>query len=428
MSRLERFGTNSAVFGDSGFFPALPRSLFARNTAVGVILMALLPIAGGSVISVLLAMFFGWGIIALALRRFPFQLEPGDRIALAAFTLFWLTIVVTGLFGDGATRMWPIAGQLLPFLALWTQIPRFRATEEPVDFLDFTIAAAGFGAIAGAAAGLYQTWLGERPEALAGNAAIYAILGLAMGAIAALNIASPVARRRWLAVAGLAGGMLCVVLSLTRGVWLASLPIIAVLLVYAPRRWIPPLRRLPALAGLAVVLVAAAVIVTPAILALFKSTVTAFAGLQLGDYTSSPGQRVRMYLAAGRAFAESPLWGHGIQNRMAVVIANYPPNSEKVVFYSHPHNGFFAAAIDGGLLGLTALVAMLASPIIAVTRGPRDAGYRKRLFAALVLVLTYSFCGLTQIMFKHDILDAFFVFTATVIVISVPKRGTAALN
>lgn len=428
MSRLEHFATRSVLFGDSGIFPAMPSSSFARNTAIAVLLMGMLPLAGGSVITGLLAVFFFWGIVCFVLKRFPFAIERTDWIVVLAFTTFWLLVVVTGLLGERSSKMWPIAGQMLPFLAVWTQIPRFRAGREPVDYLDLTIAAAGFGAIAGAGIGLYQTWLGERPEALAGNPAVYAILGLAMGGIAALNISSPVAPRRWLAVAGLAGGLLCVVLSLTRGVWLASLPILALLLVYAPRRWVPPLRRLPALAALVIVLAAAAVLVTPAVLALFKSTVTAFADIQHGDYTSSPGQRVRMYLAAADAFQNSPFWGYGIQNRMAVVIAHYPPNSQKVVFYSHLHNGFFSAAIDGGVLGLTALVAMLASPIIAATRGPRDFGYRKRLFAALVLVGTYVLCGLTQIMFKHDILDAFFIFTTVVIVASVPREKLAPIS
>ncbi|PZO78526.1 MAG: hypothetical protein DI629_11840 [Mesorhizobium amorphae] len=407
------------VSGERGFFPPLPPTLFARNNAMAVALMTALPAVGGSAVSMLLALYFGWGIICVALGRFPLLLTPTDRIAVGAFSAYWLLILVTALFQPDPLDGLRIAAQLLPFLSLWVMIPRLRASPE-VDYLSFMAAGAAIGAISATALGLWQVAQGAaRPEAMAGNAGVYAILCLGLGALSAVNIDSPIAKRRWLAFAGIIAGGIGMTISLTRGVWLAALPIAVLMVLYAPRRW-AQFRPATILGILALALAATVMFAGQFLLDLFHQTVTAFQTMALGDFTSSPGQRVRMWIAAAEAFGESPLWGYGIQNRMDVVIGHYPLNAPHVVPYSHAHNGFFSAAIDGGVLVLTALVAVLAAPVLVAARHRREPDGRRRLFAAWMLVLTVALCGLTQIMFKHDILDAFFVYTTAVIAASVP--------
>jgi hypothetical protein len=52
-----------------------------------------------------------------------------------------------------------------------------------------------------------------------------------------------------------------------------------------------------------------------------------------------------------------------------------------------------------------------------------------RLFLALIVSTTYAVSGMTQIMFKHDIMDAFFVFCAILIAASIPPgSGSDAIR
>jgi hypothetical protein len=76
--------------------------------------------------------------------------------------------------------------------------------------------------------------------------------------------------------------------------------------------------------------------------------------------------------------------------------------------------------LDGGILVLSALIAIICAPIAVSLRAPHDENYRLRLFMALAVTGAYVLCGMTQIMFKHDIMDSFFIFFAIVLAASVP--------
>lgn len=69
-----------------------------------------------------------------------------------------------------------------------------------------------------------------------------------------------------------------------------------------------------------------------------------------------------------------------------------------------------------------AALALLVTPILVAWRAPRDSAWRQRLFFALLLTSTYAATGMTQILFKHDIMDAFFIFSTIVIAASIPQK------
>src|SRR5690606_12474285 len=100
-------------------------------------------------------------------------------------------------------------------------------------------------------------------------------------------------------------------------------------------------------------------------------------------------------------------------------------DGQSISFFTHPHNGLLTMALDGGILAVAAVLVMLAMPIHVAWQAPRDGHYRKRLFLAIMLSLSYVLVAMTQIMFKHDIMDSFFIFTATIIAASVPMPRNA---
>src|SRR5690606_42030680 len=72
------------------------------------------------------------------------------------------------------------------------------------------------------------------------------------------------------------------------------------------------------------------------------------------------------------------------------------------------------------ILGLAGLVAVLLVPVAICWHAPQDEIYRLRLFMAVSVTGAYALCGLTQIMFKHDIMDSFFIFCSIVLAASIP--------
>lgn len=403
----------------------LPANAFDRNNAVFVFLMGALPAVAGSATSFLLAIFSVLSLISLLFGRLASTLTPTDRVIALIFTGFAALVLATGLAGEYPLGVFRQSAWLLPFLSLWVVIPRLRASQG-MDCLSIYIAGAAIGAVGAGIVSVTEVELaaiGERAAGGAGNPSVFALMSLLLAAIGALNVTSPRPVLRWLAVLGLLGGLVGMALSLTRGTWVAALPALAILLVYAPRQWLRMATRPAAWIGLAVF----------CLLLAWNSELLLVRVQNLDrtlDFLVSDGldhsqvdERFRLWAAGLLAFADSPLWGHGIQNRMLVLVQYYPPDNVGFRLFSHVHNGFLSAALDGGLIVLTALVAVLAAPLVIAWQAPRDARFGRRLCLALLLVAIYAVNGQTQIIFKHDLHDSFFVFAAIVIAASIPAAG-----
>lgn len=401
-----------------------PINTLGRNNAVAVFLMGALPAFAGSAISFMLAIFLVWGLMSLALGRFEFRLTHSDRQVAWTFTAYAMLVFATGLFAENGGQVFRSTLWLLPFLALWAVIPRLRATPD-IDYLRLYILGAGVGCIGALAfAGIQISPFGlERPEGGAGNAAVFATLTLCLAGVAGLGIDAPQRSYRLLAGIALVAGLAAVVLSLTRGVILVIPLTLILLLAYSPRAWRAVVLRPAPLALLA----GASFLLTYSALGMLESrlqfTLEEVELLLSGAHSDSMGERIRLWDAAWSAFKDSPLWGHGVQNRMNALVPYLTQDNLPILNFTHPHNAYLTALLDGGLIVLAALLVLLATPIVVAWRAPRDAAWRQRLFLALVVTVTYAATGMTQIMFKNDIMDAFFIFTAIVIAASVPLKG-----
>ncbi|MET3793130.1 O-antigen ligase family protein [Aquamicrobium terrae] len=415
--------------GGSGTLAAsLPTDGIARNNVISAFLMGALPAAAGSAISVLLYTFLVWALISLALGRFKFRMSSSDRLLAWTFTFFAGLIMLTGLVGENPAQAPRSCVWLLAFLSPWAIIPRLRASEG-LDYLTPYITGAAVGAIAACLIAFVQLAIfGVRPAGGAGNEAVFAMMSLCLMGLGGLKIGSASREGTLLGMIAIGAGMAALLMSLTRGVALAAIPILLLLAIFAPIR----LRAMVLRPATVLAFVAAFVIIyftREALYARFQETIGELGILLHNGHTDGPiGERVRLWHAALEAIRQSPLWGYGIQNRMDALVPTLMLDGNVIRGYTHAHNSILTFMLDGGVLVLSAMIAALCMPVVLAWRAPRDANYRLRLFAALIVSGAYALCGMTQIMFKHDIMDSFFVFFSILIAASIPADDTEAKN
>lgn len=403
----------------------LPQNGIDRNNYISAFLMGALPAVGGSVISVLLYTFFVWAVISLCLGRFSFRMTRSDRVLAWTFTIFVVVIIFTALIGEEPSRAPLSFVWLLAFLSPWAIIPRLRASPS-VDYLQPYITGAATGAIAACVVGLIQlSLLDMRPEAAAGNAAVFGMMSLMLMGLGGLKIGSSSRTAMLFGAVAIGAGFGAVLLSLTRGVLVVCIPVLILLVAFAPQS-VRSLARHPA-TFLALVAAAVTLYLVQDMMDLrWQRTLQEVSLVLQGKYTSSVGERLRLWHAAQEAISQSPIWGYGIQNRMAALTPTLVLDGNLVRGFTHAHNGFLTFALDGGVLALSAVIAVLLVPVYIAWNAPRDASYRLRLFAALIVTSSYTLCGMTQIMFKHDIMDSFFVFFSMLIAASIPDKSEKA--
>jgi O-antigen ligase len=401
-----------------------PRDGIARTNAIFTFLMGALPTLGGSAIAIMLIASFVWEIISLACGRFPFRMTRQDRLLAWTFTAFAALIVLTALLGQNVSEAPRSLLWLLTFLVPWVLIPRLRASPG-VDYLGLYTLGAATGAIAGCVVAFVQLAVFEsRPEGGAGNADVFAMMSLCLMGLGGLNVASPVGARRWLGTTAIVAGATATVLSLTRGVAIMVLPMIVLLAMYAPLRRQSLRRQLSILLLTLAAALLAIYLTRSAIFLRWDQTLQEFQSVLDDGTSSNVGERLRIWKAAVEAIHGSPIWGYGIQNRMDVLLPWLRLDGHPVHMFSHPHNGFLSSMLDGGIIALAALIAVLSLPVVLAWQAPKGRNYRARLFGTLCVTGAYVSCGMTQIMFKHDIMDAFFVFFATMAVASIPEDKT----
>ncbi len=399
---------------------SLPEDGIARNNAISAFLMGALPPAAGSAISVLLYTFFVWALVSMAFGRFAFRMTRSDRLLAWTCTLFVGLIVLTALVGENSSQAPRSFVWLLTFLAPWAIIPRLRASEG-VDYLSPYITGAAVGAIAACLIAFVQLAIfGVRPAGGAGNEAVFGMMSLCLMGLGGLKIGSDTRAGVFLGLVAIGAGLAAILMSLTRGVALSAIPVLLLLAVFAPLK----LRAVILRPATILAFVAAFVIlyfIQDALDARFQETVGELGILLHNGNTDGPiGERVRLWHAALEAIRQSPVLGYGIQNRMDALVPTLMLDGNAIRGFTHAHNSVLTFMLDGGVLVLSAMIGVLCMPVVLAWRAPRDASYRTRLFSALIVCSSYALCGMTQIMFKHDIMDSFFVFFSILIAASIP--------
>lgn len=270
----------------------------------------------------------------------------------------------------------------------------------------------------------------ERPQHVGQlNLIPFTDLSLLLGALALFAIGWPPARRwRLLGALGGACGLYVAFESGTRGSWLA-LPLLAALALLL-------LRGQPRRLQMAV---CAAVVLTVSIGA-FKlgDGVAARARLINDDLIafsrgdnldSSVGNRLQLWRASWRIFADHPLTGTGLQGfrpalREEAAQGRLTPTAAT---YDHSHNEVLFALATLGLPGLVAVLMLWAAPLTFFARRLNCADVRLRSSAAMGVALCGGhviFC-LTEVLTIVTVANAFYVLTSALLVADIVRHEAA---
>ena len=264
-------------------------------------------------------------------------------------------------------------------------------------------AAAGIGAVAAGTAALLEVGLlgARRADGAVGNAIVFGDLALVFGAVAWMLLP----RRTW-AIAAAVGAVTASVLSASRGGWLAIPILVGVALVERRRRGQP--LHVARLAVGAVALLALAVTIGGGVpvqrLVATVDDVTRYVGAEppSAPTGTSVGARFEAWRAALDAFSDRPALGVGWGNLQQTFADQVSDGGRhpRIATFTHAHHQLLGTLASSGIVGATALVALLAIPFRwcwRVWRRPPDTTTASATAASGLMVLGgFAVFGLTE--------------------------------
>jgi O-antigen ligase len=137
-------------------------------------------------------------------------------------------------------------------------------------------------------------------------------------------------------------------------------------------------------------------------------TVADLQGQLVHRSSTSVGIRLSLWSASLEAIQSSPFIGHGIQNKMSVVVGLMDENL-RWIKYSHVHNAYLDAMVAGGIGAGIALIALLISPLAMVFGYAHEQSDRR--FVVVALVILFMVRGLTGNLLTQDLLVVTLLFS-----------------
>ncbi|WP_306024843.1 O-antigen ligase family protein [Oceaniradius stylonematis] len=125
--------------------------------------------------------------------------------------------------------------------------------------------------------------------------------------------------------------------------------------------------------------------------------------------TNSLGQRIALLTCAYEGFLESPLFGMGRADAYEFMAACSRNLVGETLQFSHFHNALATAAAFGGLVEISAMLAMLLVPLYWCWHHRQDPARRYGVVLILSILTVYGLNGTSNLMLGHDIHDALFV-------------------
>ncbi len=271
---------------------------------------------------------------------------------------------------------------------------------------------------------------------LPANAIVWALaIAFFLAALAPMVLSqeAPLARRRWWALAVLAGSA-AILLSQARSA-LLIFPWLAWLLVDRWRRehgvW--PVTRMAGLAAAACVVLAAAWFVPHDPLRMRVASHDISKVENAADYNTSMGTRLYLWSLACKGIEESPWLGIGKEARLSLIHhagdelpAAEQPRLSYVRTMGHVHNDYLNAALDGGVAGLASLLVWLGGLLLVARRvGKVDPLAAQQLRGVVFVVAT---AGLTNVNFAHNYYAVMLAVVVAVILLGAAFRKPAGLQ
>jgi O-antigen ligase len=221
-------------------------------------------------------------------------------------------------------------------------------------------------------------------------------------------------RKRFVFLLGPPLGLLVTIVTQSRGPLLAFALLVPAALVFVVRK----LERRTALlvvGGVVVVVVAAIGVI--ALQGRLAGVLRIPAAILSGDAVDTTTRiRLLFYETGLKAFAESPWIGHGWNDIMSAIQPFLTERQQTVLRFKHLHNDALDFAVAAGIAGLVIYLLLLATPIVAALRSPRDSQRELRIFGVTMLVVAYIGAGLTDLMFGFEFHTALYVCLAAVLI------------
>ncbi|GIX21910.1 MAG: hypothetical protein KatS3mg121_0693 [Gammaproteobacteria bacterium] len=219
---------------------------------------------------------------------------------------------------------------------------------------------------------------------------------------------------RWAGLA-LAGGLPAVLLSGSRGAWLAAAVVAVFLLALAVRRWGLSRRRIAAAAVLLLVALMG-LAQLPVVERRLAETAAELEAVETGAWTTSLGWRLWMWREAWALIRERPFTGAGFSSYYERVRAHVRAGllpEEMLDFASEPHNDLLYHWVTRGLPGVLVYLLLLAWPAaqaLRLLRGPPAAAGAG--WALVCLVAVVALAGLTITVFDQRAVLRYLSWTA----------------
>ncbi|MGL4291717.1 MAG: O-antigen ligase family protein [Phreatobacter sp.] len=343
---------------------------------------------------------------------------------LVCLAYFGVAVVSPVLFPNRLAGLMDV-GTTLHFLA-FTVLVGALVQSPRVDVFDLFLHGIRAGAISALIYSLIEVFGFGRWRATAGmaNAIPFgdvAILAAGLSLVGFTRLPRP---HKLFALVAMGAGLGACLLSQTRGALLALPLIVLALGIYL---W-PTIRRRAAMAGLVLIVVSVTVgglgIVAnvPSRLAALKSSLET--GQALNSQDESTAHRAILWTYGAEAFLARPVFGYGSQNAVDEVRRRAARDGFNVPPYRHLHNEFITTAVGRGLVGLAALLMVLAAPIMVAIGSVRDDRYRDRVAFAIMLSGGYAIFGMTNLIFSHDQMNTVFVSAFLVLLVAVYQAAT----
>lgn len=378
---------------------------------LSTVLSFALPATLGSGISVCYHASAAWCILEVSLRAGFSR----DRVMWAAaaclsayagisFLAFW----INGLGDD--------YGALIPLLTLVT-LPFAYSVLAIARKADLALAAV-IGSMAAsyvaAAAALGQFLIeGERAEGLAGNPLVFGHVSSLAGSVCLIGLMLGFTRfrgrpfRRWL-IGGFVAACAAVLLSGSRTYWIVFAVQTLLVLGFGSFRPGAVLTTKRVVIGTLITVSLVAVAYVPVSKRL-HAFLRDWGRLGRENYDTSLGLRFRLMELGLRLIREHPWIGYGVPSNRPLVMKGLAEQFHLDRSFSHFHNGFVTAAVETGLIGLAALVCLLAIMAYAAAVGLRGEAEPARRFGGLMMAVLLAgtvIGGLPNIVIGHDIIDA----------------------
>ncbi|MEZ9678473.1 O-antigen ligase family protein [Vibrio splendidus] len=191
-----------------------------------------------------------------------------------------------------------------------------------------------------------------------------------------------------------------IILSETRGIWLAfTLSIFIIIVAKCIKN--PPSRKyiLFTFIFTAILTSTGAFLFKDKISDRYKQTIYEIKKIQSDDYSTSVGLRLQMWMLAPELIKQKPILGHGQEQREILKDKLEHSEISRPLYHyasAHYHNQFLDKMVKSGVVGLIFLILLLLYPLVMIKKSPPSDAYILIGFVSL-----FSIAGLTDVPFNH---------------------------